>query len=203
MIRRKNSRRRPLAGKDRIIRFITLLLVVFNIAALIFLIDLLKDKATREEYPVYYSEYVLMSSEEFGLDPDVVFAVIKTESDFRADAVSSAGAVGLMQITKVALSDVNKMLGEEYEFSDMSDPYINIRCGCRYLRYLYDVLKDDGLVFAAYNGGITNVLKWLENEEYSRNGKLIKIPFGETERYVEKVCAAIEKYDRLYGGNYV
>lgn len=71
---------------------------------------------------------------------------------------------------------------------DIFDPETNIRLGCWYLSKLYKEFGKLDLVIAAYNGGSGNVKKWLENNEYSKDGEnLHDIPFKQTSKYVEKV----------------
>lgn len=202
---RKKGRKMHASSGSQIMKICAVILVPLNVITLCVLVSVLSKKAAREEYPVYFAEYVVPLSEEFGIDPDIVFSVIKTESDFRPEAVSSAGAVGLMQITLSAYEHIVSFSDRQYSqyaFSDMTDPYVNILFGCRYIRYLYDLLGNYELVFAAYNGGITNVLKWLKDDRYSENGKLTHIPFPETENYVKKVSHAITEYKKIYNGEY-
>lgn len=111
------------------------------------------------------------------LDPALVSAIIKAESDFDPDAVSRAGAIGLMQLmpeTAVRL-----------DVRDPFDPEENIAGGARYLRYLLDRFHGNlPLALAAYNAGATRV------EQY----KALP-PIHETRRYVKKVLRFYRLYD--------
>ncbi|MGQ0667431.1 MAG: lytic transglycosylase domain-containing protein [Nitrospiraceae bacterium] len=111
----------------------------------------------------------------YRLEPALLRAVIKVESDFRPDAISRKGAVGLMQLmpdTAVAL-----------RVSDIQDPLQNIRAGARQLRHLLKVYDDDlPLALAAYNAGIHRV----------KGGKIPRI--RETRSYVRKVLRYYERY---------
>ncbi|MGL5694263.1 MAG: lytic transglycosylase domain-containing protein [Peptostreptococcaceae bacterium] len=152
-------------------------------------------------YPKKYSIYVEKYSNEYELDENLVYSVIKAESKFDKDAVSRKGAKGLMQI-----SDITRDWAiEELDLGDIDifDPETNIKIGCWYLRKLYKQFGELDLVIAAYNGGSGNVRQWLGNENYSKDGKLLNIPFPETSNYVEKVKKNYEKYNMLYneGGN--
>ena len=83
---------------------------------------------------------------------------------------------------------------------DIFDPETNIRLGCWYLSKLYKEFGKLDLVIAAYNGGSGNVKKWLENNEYSKDGEnLHDIPFKQTSKYVEKVKNNYEHYNKIYG----
>ncbi|MDD5945617.1 MAG: lytic transglycosylase domain-containing protein [Clostridia bacterium] len=152
-------------------------------------------------YPVKYSEYVDKYSEEYDVDKKLVYAVIKAESGFDASNRSRTGARGLMQI----MPDTGKWAAELIEIDDYSpdmlyEPDTNIHIGCWYLRYLLDMYEDNmPTALAAYNAGLGNVSKWLADGEYSSDGNTLdNIPYGETEKYVEKTIKYMEKYDRYY-----
>ena len=82
---------------------------------------------------------------------------------------------------------------------DITDPEVNIGYGCLYLRSLYDRFGDWELAVAAYNAGPNRVAGWLADSRYSPDGKrLDKIPYDETENYVNRVFSAKEQYEKLY-----
>ena len=100
--------------------------------------------------PGYYDAIIGKAASENDLDPDLIRAVIKTESGFRADAVSAKGAKGLMQLMPGTARD----LGVKNPF----DPEENIKAGSRYLKGLLDRYDGDrDLALAAYNWGMGNV----------------------------------------------
>lgn len=152
-------------------------------------------------YPYKYEEYINKYSDEYGLDPYLVLAVIKTESNFNKEAVSKKDAKGLMQIMDSTGEWIAKELGVNYFMSSMLfDPELNIKMGCWYLNNLEKEFDEDlDLVLAAYNGGSGNVNKWLNHEEYSEDGETLSyIPFPETKKYVDKVKANYNIYKYLY-----
>lgn len=157
---------------------------------------------TERAYPMKYSEYVEKYSKEYSVDKFLVYAVIKTESGFRPDAVSSVGARGLMQITEVTFDWIKFRLGDdENEFYDMYDPEVNIRYGCWFLGFLCDEFGSGNIrtVAAAYHAGRGKVNEWLDNKDYSSDGvHLDSIPGRDTAHYVSKVTRAVDKYIRLY-----
>ena len=157
------------------------------------------EKAT---YPVYYREYVEKYAEENSLDPALVFAVIKAESSFRPNVVSSAGAIGLMQIMpSTARRLAEHSDGTLSEDADLYDPETNIRFGCFLLRWMADEFGSADTAIAAYNAGWGNVKKWLADKKYSADGvTLDAIPFRETENFVKRVNLATDKYKELYYG---
>ena len=180
--------------------WVIFLFVFLILAGLCVILDMAFDfekDIEKDLYDIEYSEYVQKYSEEYGVDCDIIYAVIKCESNFNPNAKSSAGAMGLMQMMPSTFKDVQSRLGEELEDDALYDPETSIKYGTYYLKHLYDAFGDWDLVFAAYNAGRGNVSKWLKNEKYSTDGKLVKIPFPETERYVKKVKAAREEYIKL------
>ena len=156
----------------------------------------------RQLYPCHYEAYVRQYAQAYGVPEPLVYAVIRTESDFDRDAVSSVGAVGLMQLlpdTFVWLADYH--LHEEDDPSRLTDAKVNIRFGVYYLRWLYDRYGSWMEACAAYNAGPGNVDGWLEMCELTHaDGTLNadEIPFGQTYAYVAMVGSAYEKYAELY-----
>ena len=147
-----------------------------------------------ETYPRRYEEEVLAASEKYALDPNLVFAVIRTESSFRAEAVSSAGAKGLMQLMDVSAEWVCWRQGTELDASRIFEPAYNIDLGCYLLAYLLDRYGGNiANAAAAYNAGAGTVDRWLADPELY-DGETLSIPYGETRSYVQKVLDSYEKY---------
>lgn len=194
MEKKKRKRR----NNKKIIRAVTLslALLILLCAAAYFL----SGVAQRRTYRLLYSDIVTEMAAEYGVDPYLAAAVIHCESSNNKDAVSPVGAVGLMQI----MPDTGAWIAEKLEMEDFTEerlfePEVNVRMGCWYIDYLTDRFHGNmTLVLAAYNAGPGNVQKWLEDERISENGTLTEIPFPETERYIEKVQRAYEKYLTLY-----
>ncbi len=144
-------------------------------------------------FPKSYEAEVINAAEEFSVDINLVYSVIKAESSFAQKAVSPKGAKGLMQLTDDTAAWCAGKLGiTSYDVFSAGD---NIRMGTYYLSYLLGRYHDKNLALAAYNAGHGNVDKWLKNPEYSKDGNEIhKIPFPETERYLKRVLF----YERVY-----
>ncbi len=174
------------------------LIFLFLIAsiAIIFIFD----NAAMRLYPIKYHDLVQMYSKEYELDPLLVFAIIKVESNFAPGAVSPKNARGLMQITeKTGKWGAQRLDIANYNSSMLYTPETNIRIGCWYLSTLYDEFGKTDLVLAAYNGGSGNVSQWLSNSRYSASGtSLDMIPFKETEFYLKKVKNSYKIYKKLY-----
>ena len=160
--------------------------------------DFICNKVDEKRYPLEYTEYVEIYSEYYNVPKDIIYSVIKVESNFVHGAVSSKGAVGLMQIMPDTFEWLLTKTGEEYDISALNNPAVNIKYGTYYLSMLYDELAVWDTVYAAYNGGIGNVRKWLKDENHTTNGRLTDIPFNETANYVVKVSEAREMYNKLY-----
>jgi soluble lytic murein transglycosylase len=134
---------------------------------------------------------------------EVVLAIIRQESEFDKDALSGAGARGLMQLMPSTAKYVAKRLGIKYDKSRLvSDVNYNITLGSAYLADRINIF--DGsyvLAFASYNAGEGNVKKWIKKNGDPRNMKLYdvidwveKIPFSETNNYVQRVMENVQVY---------
>lgn len=154
--------------------------------------------------PQDYPELVTKYASEYGIPEYVVYAVIKVESHFDPNALSSAGARGMMQMLPSTFDWLtsSEHLGEHLSANDLYDPDVSIRYGTYYLKYLYSKFNYNwDTALAAYNGGEGNVAKWLADPKYSDgNGNITDFPddFDETRNYVKKVNDAIRSYKKLY-----
>jgi soluble lytic murein transglycosylase len=145
----------------------------------------------RLRYPLRYEELVRGHAENYGLEPQLVAAVIYQESKFDADAVSASGAVGLMQLLPATAQGIaDRTGGTGWHERDLVNPELNVRYGAWYLRHLLDKYEDEELALAAYNAGQTNVDRWRERG--------VGIQFAETRHYVERVRELKETYARVY-----
>jgi soluble lytic murein transglycosylase len=145
----------------------------------------------RLRYPLRYEQIIRGHADNYGLDPQLVAAVIYQESKFDADAVSQSGAVGLMQLlpsTGQGIAD--RTGGESWTPEDLHNPELNIRYGAWYLRHLLDKYEDEELALAAYNAGQTNVDRWRDEG--------VGIQFPETRAYVERVQELKRTYADAY-----
>lgn len=144
-------------------------------------------------FPFKYKEIIVKTSKNFHLEPSLVFAVVNVESHFNKNAVSRAGAQGLMQLLPSTATELN-----ENEPFDLFDAQTNINLGCKYLHKLVLQFEDISTALASYNAGPANVLNWLSNKEFSANGKTLDhIPFKETREYVRKVLKTQQFYNFL------
>jgi soluble lytic murein transglycosylase-like protein len=113
---------------------------------------------------------IAVTARQYGLVPELLHAVIRTESAYNPSAVSSAGAIGLMQLMPGTAA--------RYKVGDIWEPAANVRGGAAYLRDLLDMFDQDlRLALAGYNAGEGAVIKY---------GRQIP-PYPETQQYVRKV----------------
>jgi soluble lytic murein transglycosylase len=174
---------------------IILILIVFLIV--------LKNKIQRIFYPKLHEEFVSMYSDEYGVDENLVFAVIKAESNFQEDAVSHKDALGLMQIMKETAEDVARKYNIEIDFNNSEREILNvqnnIKIGTKYLAVLLEKYKNIEVAVAAYNAGIGTVDNWIEKEIIKSDGSDIEnIPYKETNNYVRKILRNYKIYQDLY-----
>lgn len=149
-------------------------------------------------YPKDYSDYVEKYCDLYGVDRNLAYAVIHTESGFDSDAVSNLGACGLMQIMPETFEWL-KTKNKEKADKDIFDPETNIYYGVYFLSMLMEEFGDETLTIAAYHAGMGRVNQWLNDSGISPDGKTLKdIPFSDTEHYIKKVERAKKVYETLY-----
>jgi len=146
----------------------------------------------RLRYPLEYEHIVRGHAQQYDLDAALLAAVIYSESEFDADARSSSGAIGLMQLLPDTAEGIAQYTGgNRFEVDDLYDPEINVRYGSFYLRRLLRKYEDERLALAAYNAGQANVDEWIAE---GRD----EIPFPETREFVDNVLEARKLYARAY-----
>jgi len=142
-------------------------------------------------YPLSYQQIVRGHARNYELDPALLAAVIYQESKFKADARSTSGAIGLMQL----LPDTAKGIalhtgGSRFTVEDLYNPEINVRYGAWYLHHLLLKYGDEQDALAAYNAGQDNVDRW------TAEGR--GIAFAETRHYVKSVEHLRTLYRKAY-----
>ena len=197
------ARRRAAAQRRRLGIGLVLLAVVLVVGVL--LLSPVSDQVERQIYPQTYRSSVEKYSRRYEVEPELVYAVAKVESNFVADAHSEADANGVMQMTEPAFEWVQyrmELAGEEYDesYDQITDPDVAIRYGTYMLSLLQEQLDgDQTLMICAYHAGLSNVRAWLENPEYSADGvTLDQVPYSDTAWYLDEVQKAKAAYERLY-----
>lgn len=144
-------------------------------------------------FPLKHKKIIENFSKQNNLSPSLVASVINVESHFNQNAVSTAGACGLMQL----MPQTAIWLGLENQ--NLFNPQTNICLGTKYLAILFEQFKNKTCALAAYNAGPKNVENWLKNKQYSHDGKtLFLIPFKETKNYVQKVLQGEKVYGTIF-----
>lgn len=154
-------------------------------------------------YPIEYKEQIIKYSQSNNIDPYLILAIINTESKFNKDAVSNMKAKGLMQITKPTAEEINSMTHSAEQINDdtIYDIDVNLEIGCYYFASLIERYNGNYyLAICAYNAGIGNVNKWLEQNIISSTLDTtdVVLPFNETTNYLKKVIKAYKMYKKIY-----
>jgi len=165
-------------------------------------------RITREQlaqvYPTFYKDFVSKYCEEYKISESKMFALIRSESFFDAEVMSSAGAVGLTQLMEFTGSDIARRF--KMQDYSLTDPETNIRFGSWYLASLISRCDDSALLgFFSYNAGITRVRRWQKSSliEFGKKSNmpldlfLETVPFAETREYGRKLISATIAYDWL------
>ena len=160
-----------------------------------------RDRMDLSRYPMTYAPEIRAAAAEFSLDPAYVASVVLAESSFDAEAVSSAGAIGLMQIMPATGEWIaGKLEDEPFDVQRLYQPEVNLRYGCWYLRFLLD--RYDGDMYTAstaYHQGQGRVDQWLEDPQYSQDGRtLTAISSAVTDTYVNRIMESYAHYQELY-----
>jgi soluble lytic murein transglycosylase len=197
-----NRQTNHLPARLHITAVILLLIPVLLAAALG--IGIVMDETTERVYnrfyPLKYVGLVELAAERWDIPQSVIYGVIHTESGFDENALSHAGAIGLMQMTDDTYDWIYFLRREECPPHDtMGIPAYNINAGAFLLSWLYRQYGRWDTVYAAYNAGYARVNKWLEDPEISEDGVLVNIPINETAQYVKRCTEAEEIYRTVYG----
>jgi soluble lytic murein transglycosylase len=195
--RSRRSRRRGL------IRLAALAAVIVAIVVAVVLISTgqtVVPLVSEQIYPIHYRDGIARVAERYDLDPHLLAAVVNAESGYDPQAVSPAGAVGLMQLmpdTAEWLTGLDSWQGGESP--ELTDPDDNLALGACYLDYLIDTLGG-GIrpALAAYNAGQGVVGGWIEAAGGEDSFDLADIVYEETRTFVERVERYWELYSRIY-----
>ena len=166
------------------------------------LVSAFRDKIERWEYPQRFTEYVEYYAGKYGIDPMILYAFIRTESNFDPNADSDAGARGLMQITEVTFDWIKMKIAptESLTFDDLYDPETNIRFGSYFVSYCLDRYTGHlATAAAAYHSGVGTVDGLLGQEAYSTDGvTLDHYPYPQMRLYVKKITESYQHYSEIY-----
>jgi len=198
-VKRKVNNSEQKASSRRMWLYVLLLLAVLSLAGW----RLWRSDAVQMRF-VYmwpYQSEIVTYARRNQIDPFLVAAVIKNESEFKPGAVSPVGAIGMMQIMPETGEWIAKQMGlEGYSIDSLYNPGINIRMGCWYLSELKYEFKDNLLLMMmAYNAGRGNTHGWMSANGWDYTfGDIDRIPYPESRNYVASVLHDRDEYYRLY-----
>jgi soluble lytic murein transglycosylase len=202
---RQTSRARPRSARRGAVarrrRRIGILGAVGLAVVIAFAVAPLLRHAVKEiALPLRHSDIIRQQAREKHLDPALIAAIIYAETKFEP-RTSPAGAKGLMQILPATARFLARRSGgTAFTTADLATPQVNISYGSYYLRYLLDRYGESTVpAVAAYNGGETNVDRWIARAGGAPGDlQASDIPYPETRAYVNKVLAARRDYRRSY-----
>lgn len=181
-------------------RTIPILLMVLALALSWFFSEFPVPSIGRLFYPVSSASAIEQAASDYGVDPDLIAAVIKSESNWDSSALSSVGATGLMQVMPSTAQDLAArgiVDSSVYDPSNLTDPTTNIEYGTAYLAQLLKNTGSTEEAIAAYNAGPGATTSWKstasDGDEFT---DLIQYP--ETASYLRNVMSAYEQYQKLY-----
>jgi soluble lytic murein transglycosylase len=188
----KTKKRRKVRGRF----FLFLLLIV--LAAMF----LRSEWMNRWMYPIHYVQDIRISSENYNIDPHLIAAIIRVETNYKTGLESRKGAVGIMQV----MPDTADWIVQQGGFTNltldmlMNRADIGIEVGTWYLRSLHKQFDNNMVaVIAAYNAGPGKVNKWLADGTWDGRLETVdRVPYGETRHYVQRVIYYYNKYRKLY-----
>lgn len=159
----------------------------------------------KKMYPREYENLVKLYSQEYQVDENLIFAIIKAESNFNLKAISNKGAKGLMQLMEETAKEVatnidTTVLQETESFKEkLLEADTNIKLGTKYVSILLEKYKHIAIAITAYNAGIGTVDNWIEKGIIKADGTNIEnVPYKETNNYVRKILRDYKIYQNLY-----
>ena len=162
------------------------------------------SRLIRVAFPLPYLDLIRREAMEWGVDPIILAAIIRQESAFKADIVSRAGAIGLMQVMPPTGAQLARVHGpSDFQETHLASPEVSLHLGAAY--FVDMSARYDGvlpLILSAYNAGPTRATRWKQYPEISDLLRFTeRIPFVETRGYVKNVRRNLGIYRVLYGQN--
>ena len=179
------------------IKLISLLLIL-SLVLIIIIVNAVK-LGVQTIYPRQYVELVEENAQAFEIDEALLYALIKSESGFDKNAVSSVGAKGLTQITPDTFQWLQTKTGDSYDEDALFEPEVSVYYGAYFLDMLLQEFDNVETALAAYHAGRGKVNEWLADPRISPDGVVLEnIPYEDTAGYVKRVMKNIEKYKKIY-----
>ncbi|PZE21038.1 lytic transglycosylase domain-containing protein [Paenibacillus xerothermodurans] len=156
-------------------------------------------------YPIQYEDEIRLNANKYNLDPFLIAAIVRVESNYQTKIESKKGAYGLMQL----MPETSQWIVEIGQFSPsynqkLHDPMVSIQLGSWYLKWLHKELDGNTVaVIASYNAGQGKVRQWLNNGRWDGTREHVDdIPYGETRHYIQRVLYYYNKYHKLYADDW-
>lgn len=178
-----------------------ILFIVLLLGIIVIQIFDLNNVIMKKIYPQHYAQYINQYAKECEVDPLLIFAIVKVESNFNPNATSKSEAKGLMQLMDNTAKEVaNKIEIVDASNLNLYEPETCIKLGTYYFASLTKQYENIGIALAAYNAGMGRVNKWLEQGIIKADGSnLENIPYKETNMYVRKILNDYQTYQEVYG----
>lgn len=159
------------------------------------------SSSIRANYPLPYLQVVKQASKKYNISSSLLYAIMQTESGFSTNAMSSRGALGLMQMMPFVASDLASKLNlEQFHSSHLKDPKVSIPLGALLIANLKRQFGSSYLTAAAYNAGAHKVRGWLDTFGHLPTELFIeRIPYKQTREYVKKVLPSDSLYRAMNG----
>lgn len=179
-----------------------LVILLLLIAAVVLLFQV-RGLVAEWFFPREYEDIISEACEPYGIDPYLILAMIREESNFNPEAVSAAGAYGLMQLMPDTATWIIDQAGFAFTVEQtLHEPAANIAAGVWYIHWLDDTYYgNQGLpaAIAAYNAGHSNVDHWLSSGNWDGTLEDVEgIPYAETRQYLQYVYRSYKMYLQLY-----
>ncbi len=172
--------------------------IIIAIAVVIINSTNIQKLVQKKIYPKKYSYEVEKYAKEYNVDENLIYAVIKAESNFDEKAVSRKNAMGLMQLMRDTAGEIANMIGIELNEEKVLEPDTNINLGTKYLSILIGKYGNIEVALAAYNAGSGNVDNWIAENVIKADGSNIEnVPFKETNNYVRKILRDYKIYSKF------
>lgn len=161
----------------------------------------------RNQYKKQFKAEVAKYTSKYNIEEDLIYAIIKTKSDFNNNITFDDGSKGLMKISESNFIWVKDEISKKYprdsfdiSFENMLNPHFNIQYGGYLIYYYLQEFKDLETALVAYEVGLDQTKQWLNDSNLSKNCKLIisKLPNESTKNFVENVINTKKMYKKIY-----
>lgn len=155
-------------------------------------------------YPEAYKDITFKQADKRNINPYFLLSLMRAETQYKPDAISPVGAIGLMQFMPYTQEKVSDLIGLPIQNEDLFKPEMAIKFGAAYIKKLsVEFNKLEPLMAAGYNGGPHRVKSWIKKTGSIDFDVFIeKIPFAETRTYVKRVLAYKSIYEKIYNKDY-